>query len=409
MSITSVESYRKSSLLHYNIIGIIVGIGLGILLSLVVMGVSIGFIYVYRSQEEARYKSNIIESVSVSMANMRSELANAASVVETMSFMIRSHNCSITLQQFLDMTQGLRTRHGNTIQAYEYAYGPSMPLVLIDPITSPVHGLKLLEYNTRHAEQVLKAIHNNTITVFGPFKLIQGGVSINVLYPIWYPNGTIHGISSALISLDELFKYIVLPTNFQYIMYNPSGIFYNTDPGTLDYIQLTIDVYSEIWTINVYSGKNGWYSDPYIWLETISILVLMCLTIFITALISRSIAIGIYSKNSAIYYRNEFEIELKNRMKNLIQCNISNDELLPTNIITFYMLDGKISASKGDTFKYLLYHADELIGKPIQQILVNKRLIQDKNGNKRRCIYKLFDTRYIISIDDSDDSTSQSQ
>lgn len=408
MSIISDESDRRVSLFKYNIIGIAIGIGLGILISLLVMGVSIGFVFVYRSQEESRYKSNVLESVSVSIANMRSELANAASVVETLSFMIRSHNCSITIEQFLDTTSALRVRYGTTIQAYEYAYGPGMPLVYIDPVTSPMHGLKLLEYNQRHAEQALKAIQNNTITIYGPFKLIQGGVALTVLYPIWYPNGTIHGISAVLISLDELFKYVILPNNFQYVISNPSGIFYNTDPGTSDHLQLSIDVYSEIWTINIYS-KNGWYSDPYIWLETLSILILMCLTILIITLISRSIAVGIYSKKSAIYYRNEFELELKNRMRNLIQCNINNDENLTTNIITLYVSDGKIVSSKGDTFRYLLYQPEELVGKLIYQLLVNKRYIQDKNGNRKRCIYKLFDTRYIISIDDSDDTTSQSQ
>lgn len=409
MSIISDETERKASLLKYNIVGISSGIILGLLLSLIVMGVSIGFIYVYRSQEESRYKSNVIESISVSMANMRAQLADTASVVETLSFMIRSHNCSITLEQFLDTTSALRLRHGTTIQAYEYAYGPGMPLVYIDPITSPMHGLKLLEYNQRHAEQALKAIQNNTITIYGPFNLIQGGTALTVLYPIWYPNGTIHGISTILISLDELFKYIVLPSDFQYVMSNPSGIFYNTAPDTNDHLQLSIDVYSELWTINVYSGNNGWYSDPYIWLETLSILVLMSLTILIVTLTTRSIAIGIYSKKSAIYYRNEFEMELKNRMKNIMQCNISTDELLPTNIIKLNVIDDKITGVKGDTFRYLLYQPDELLGKPIHQLLVNRRLIQDKNGNRKRCIYKLFDTRYIISIDDNDDNTSQSQ
>lgn len=314
-----------------------------------------------------------------------------------------------TLDQFLDVTTGLRKRHGTTIQAYEYAYGPGMPLMMIDPMSSPVLGLKLLEYNQRHAQQTLLAINNNTITIYGPFKLIQGGVGLTVLYPIWYPNGTIHGISTILISLDELFKYIVLPTDFRYIMSNPSGIFYNSDPGTLEYIQLSVDVYSELWTINVYSGKNGWYSDPYIWLETLSILVLMCLTILITILISRNIAVGIYSKKSAIYYRNEFELELKNRMKELIHATTIDNNDLPTNIITFYMLEDKINIIKGDVFKYLLYQHDELIGKPISNIIVGKRLIQDKHGNRKRCIYKHIDTRYIISIDDCEDSTSQSQ
>lgn len=397
---------RKTTLLYHNIVGISVGIGVGILLSFIVMGVGIGFIFVYRSQEESRYKSNILETISVSMANMRSELANAASVVETLSFMIRSHDCNITLDQFLDTTGGLRKRHKTIVQSYEYAYGPGMPLILIDPITSPMHGLKLLEYDARHAEQINKAIANNTITTYGPFKLIQGGVAINVLYPIWYSNGTIHGISSALISLDELFKYVILPNNFQYVISNPSGIFYNTDPGTSDYIQLSIDVYSEIWTINVYS-KNGWYSDPYIWLETISIIILMCLTILITTLISRSIAVGIYSKKSAIYYRNEFELELKNRMKNLIHSNLSDEHTY--NILTFYLGDGKILSTKGDTFRYLLYQPEELVGKYPTQFLIGKRYIQDKNGNRKRCIYTLIESKYIISVDDSDDTTSQSQ
>lgn len=93
--ISGSDKDRKRSILRYNVAGIILGIGLGLLLSLVVMGVSIGFVFVYRSQEETKYKSNVLQSVSVSMANMRAQLAYAASVVETLSFFITSHNCSI--------------------------------------------------------------------------------------------------------------------------------------------------------------------------------------------------------------------------------------------------------------------------------------------------------------------------
>jgi hypothetical protein len=299
----------------------------------------------------------------------------------------------------LDTTSRLRVKH-SIIDAYEYAHGDGLPLILIDPINSPVLGLKLLTTPIQ-VIQLNKAINNNTITIYGPITLIEGGISLIGINPIFYRNGTLYGVSLVLISLNKLLGIINMPSTFRYTMSNMWGTFYNntkeTDTAPID---LKIDIYSEQWVINVYS-INGWYSDPYVWIETIALMVCMLLTIVLFVLMFRSIGLGLYSKHMAVYFRNEFELEFRSRMKELISPNTRGD------VIILDVSEGNIINVEGNVAKYLLYQPSELIGKSISSLFLSKRTILDKNGHHRRCMYTLTDNKYTVLVDTLTDSVSQ--
>jgi len=389
----------------YNIVGVILGLILGILASLAVMGTGIGFIFNYRIQEQSKSKTISVETITTNMANMKASLTDALSVTEILTELMIAYNYNISLPLFLNITSRLRKRHP-IISAYEYGHGEGLPLILIDPVTSPAYGLKILDANPFEAAQALKAIENNTVTIYGPFNLIQGGVALVGTYPIFYPDGSLYGISSILISLDQLFSLINLPTDFRYLMYNVGGVFYNnTLPGDTDNTQLQLEIYDEVWTILIYSN-NGWYLDNYVWLETISITFLMILVILVCIFIVRSISMGLYSKNQALYYRNEFELELNTRMGEF-KSGLLHEQR--NNIIVVSTQNGNIATVEGNIYQYLLYQPSELIGKPISTILISRRFILDKNGHKRRCIYTVDGDKYTVSLDTINDELSQSQ
>lgn len=99
-----------------------------------------------------------------------------ATALEAMADFAIQNNFTIDSIKFQQMAARLRLQHP-IVTDFEYANGPNLNLSWSDPYTSAL-GLKLLLYNPDHAAQIMKAINNNTITMYGPFSLVEGGIGI---------------------------------------------------------------------------------------------------------------------------------------------------------------------------------------------------------------------------------------
>lgn len=330
-----INTFISRSQLRSNVIGITMGIIIGMILTSGVIAIAIGLIVSFRNQSVLDYKQKVKQDAEyIGTAISKFITVNSQSLV-TLTNSVIEFNYTISDQRFRYLSSRLRLRYP-VIHSFEYALGPYMTLEYVDPMPSPVIGLELLVYNARHAAQIRKSIANDTITMYGPFNLVQGGVGLTCIYPILYPNGTAFGISSILVMLDDvlvrLHLYQIL-NNYEYQFIDEYGIFAINNGTTLigtldskipllvDSMNVTITLLSQDWILNI-RPKGGWYMDQYIWLETLLIIFISLLLLMTSIIVSRQVMISIYGRNESKFIRDKLEQQVSSRTTNILKNNM---------------------------------------------------------------------------------------
>lgn len=422
-----INTYLRRHKIIANIIGISAGIILAFLLTLVIAGISTALIVVFREQDVLKRKNIAIQAAGYAGSEISKFLEVNFQALIAMGESVIQNNYSVDAYTFRNLSSRLKNSYP-LILAYEYAIGPDMTLSYVEPGPSPVLGLKLLRYNEIHAKQIMKAITNNTIAMYGPFNLIQGGIAMNAFYPIMFPNNTAYGISSILVMLDNVLTslniYSILES-YNYQFKNVYGIFAQDNGPRItstmnkqvtplnDAINVSIVVANEQWYLYL-QPKEGWYHDPYIWLETLVILALIIVAGSCVVLVTREVVIGIIGRKSSDYVRDVLERQVAQRTKEIM---ISNMKLVSQleqredidnvwGLSWLSSIDGTVT-SANESFITLL--GTSPIGKKLNDIFteipscepnktIRKKLVIKSNGATIKAIIRNGDNKLIIAV-----------
>jgi len=383
-----IDERLGQSKIKANILGISLGILVALILTGSAIGIAVALIIVFRNQSLEAKKNAAIQIASYSGSEISKFLELNFQTLLVMTQSITQNNYVVNDLTYRTMASWLRTYHP-TIAAYEYALGPDMTLEYEDPMPSPVLGLQLLRYNSLHATQIMKAISNRAITLYGPFPLIQGGIGMNAFYPIIYPNGTTYGLSSIMIMLNDVLSSLrIYETliNYNYQFINSYGIFAQNNGTTLinamgtnatlfyDSVNVTLNLSNETWILSI-TPINGWLQDDYIWLEVILITAFGSLVALSSIMVLREIVMSISGRRDFQFARDALERQVTMRTREILQNNLKlvsqleqREDIENVWGLSWIVANNGIVTSSNETFSNLM--KESLVGKTLTEIFI---------------------------------------
>ena len=379
MSEYDADSYLKNLKIKSNVVGIIAGILISFVVAMIVMGVSIGFVVIYRENDIRSVKDGTSNKILIATSKLQTVITQTFGSLEIFTEAMVHNNYNMSDQYFRELSTRWMLRH-NLTSAYEYAYGTNMPIQMTYPYNPKVIGLELSKLQNPQ-----KAADANMTIMYGPEALIEGGIALIGMDPIYYPNGQFFGVSCLLIDLNVILDYVGWKKEldgYKYVFQTERTglVFANNTPIVDDMITIETEIIREKWLIKVIPN-NGWIPRDMVWLEGLAVTVVIIMSMALTVFIVRQIAVGISKKKEAIYLNDKLQLEIRDRFKDFTEQRIviekysetSNDILDLMNIVILKVTDGKIVDYSGDIKKHLGVDEQkiEIRNKPIDSFLVN--------------------------------------
>ncbi len=410
-TVSYADSYLTNIKFRSNLVGIIMGFIISIFTLAVIVGISSGFIVMYRQNDIQSLKEDAINIMTISAAKLQNTITETFGASEVLTQAMISSNYNMSQSEFQNLVMRWRKRHP-LITNFEYAYGTNMPIKLIDPYNAQLIGFELGNYTTA-------AFNSSSIIMYGPNILVEGGIAITGMDPIYYPNGSNFGVSVVLINLNDVLESVNWKDNLKGYNYifetvRASLIFANNSPPIQDMVSINVDIMKEKWLIKVIP-EGGWIARDIIWLEGICITILCILLMTLTVFIVRQIIVSIYQHGESAYLKDKLELEIRDRVKNFATTDrvivekfmdTSSDILDIMNIVVLKVRDGKIIDFSGNVGKF--FGVDELRNMPPNKFLLNisskKTKIIHKNGTMSDCMIhqKLHGDINIIMVKSND-------
>lgn len=196
-------------------------------------------------------------------------LNTSISLAYTLEILLRERNFSVD-QEILDQFAAFLLKSHPSVSNIQYA--PGGVVAFISPLAGnePAVGHNLLQDKQRNKE-AFAAIEKRSLTVAGPFELVQGGFALAARLPVFFQHDEkFWGFTAVLVKIDDLMRATTIHSltdkgydwNISRIhpdTNRPHVFFGSTEQLLDDAVQLTMNAPNATWFINL-RPKNGWLS-----------------------------------------------------------------------------------------------------------------------------------------------------
>jgi PAS domain S-box-containing protein len=225
--------------------------------------------YVHSQQYIEEQKTVALQVATAEVGALSQNLNASISLVYTLETLLRERGFAIDQESLERFAPQLRKQH-SAVSSLQYA--PDGIVSFVDPLAGneKAVGHNLLVDKKRNKE-AFDSVEKRTLTLAGPFELLQGGVAVVARLPIFRSAGTqddFWGFSTVLIRIDDLLNSTTLgelkSKGYEWTLHrihpdnNSPHVFYGTSDELLaDSVHLTMNVPNAQWFISV-QPVAGW-------------------------------------------------------------------------------------------------------------------------------------------------------
>ncbi|KAL9652777.1 hypothetical protein ABK040_010810 [Willaertia magna] len=316
-----------------------ISISLGLLIACLTLFISVPVctvVVVFLEQNRlSAFKERVTQIAITAELSIQRQIEVSFSSLVTMTETVRNWGFNVTWAKNDDLCSRLAKIYPE-IDTFEICPGAYIDYVYPLAGKESIVGVRMGV--AREQQRIMdKSIAEKTTNLYGPVSLIEGGIAVMAMNPVFYDNGTWWGFTVELFLFEDLFNKIDLHTTmsqYQYQLYdygsgrtflenmNGSKGFKNTIKTNVtaspfsDYVERNMTVLNGNWKIKV-KPLSGWDQDSILWVE-ILVAIIIIVVIFILAILAvHQLVQDHFRKKEYQFIQNKLEVKVKERTKEL--------------------------------------------------------------------------------------------